>query len=66
MTQCPCKGCDDRHFNCHAMCQRFKTWQEVHEEEKRRARDTTNFGWGDAAERTYWRSLRWNRRRKGR
>lgn len=24
---CPCRGCKDRHANCHSECEAYKTWR---------------------------------------
>ena len=31
---CPCKGCPERHFNCHGRCERYQTWRKGYEEFK--------------------------------
>lgn len=36
--RCPCIKCEDRHFKCHASCERYKTFKAENEEiRKKRA-----------------------------
>ena len=30
----PCYGCEDRHAECHAGCERYAAWKAEHEAEK--------------------------------
>ena len=37
-TQSPCKGCKDRHENCHTEeCAEWTEWQKIHNEERNKA-----------------------------
>lgn len=35
----PCKGCEDRQVNCHSCCEKYLTYKEESEEEKRKMRE---------------------------
>ncbi len=32
----PCKGCEKREIGCHAICEEYKTWRALKDEEKAR------------------------------
>ena len=33
MTDAPCRGCSDRRAGCHASCERYRGWNELHKAE---------------------------------
>lgn len=33
MTKTPCYLCKDRELGCHAICQKYIDWQDIHKEE---------------------------------
>lgn len=34
MTKAPCKDCTDRHAGCHGTCEKYLSWNKIHDEEK--------------------------------
>lgn len=45
MTKAPCFGCVDRGLGCHAYCEKYKEWTELHEKERAAARRDRDVAW---------------------
>jgi len=63
MTDCPCRGCEDRHFGCHAECERYKSWKTEYEETTRALHDEYAYNGNDRNRKRYWSWLKREQRR---
>ena len=63
MINCPCKGCLDRHFNCHALCRRYEDFKIEKAAETDFLREQNRDVVSTRAVRTHWRNLRLNKRK---
>ena len=61
-TDCPCKGCDERHEACHDRCERYRAWQATvaKRNEARRAAYENADLLSDAQKRNIWRKQRYS------
>ena len=63
MVECPCKGCPDRHFNCHALCRRYEDFKISKAAENDFLREQNQNTISESNVRTRWRNMRLNKRK---
>lgn len=63
MVKCPCKGCLDRHFNCHQLCRQYEDFKIERAAEKDFLREHNQVIVSTRVVRTRWRNMRLNKRK---
>lgn len=58
MTDCPCRGCEDRKFLCHSSCERYKQWKTEYETITQGLKAEKEYTGNDVNRRRYWEFLR--------
>ena len=54
----PCYGCDDRSAECHAKCERYKTWDEARKNDPGRKKREQERDVSDVIARSIYRNKR--------
>ena len=63
VVRCPCKGCIDRHFNCHTRCKLYEDFKIARAAENDFLREQNQNTISESNVRTRWRNMRLNKRK---
>ena len=64
MMNAPCKDCERRKLLCHGCCKEYKEWKKAYEARKEADRQQKEYRIPERVMREYWRTLRYQNRRK--